>query len=88
MSEAKVVSIGGVHVAGEPCQIVVEALESLLEKALRGELIGIAYVTADGARNVGTGWAKASGLGIGHLLTAGLAICQHRMVQSVREDIK
>ena len=45
-----VVSIGGVHVPGEVNPVLIEMLETLLDRAKRGEVVAVAYaaVTANG----------------------------------------
>ena len=42
--------------ASEPCAATIAEIESLLERAKRGEIAGVAYVTATASGQLGTGF--------------------------------
>lgn len=86
--KAKVISIDGSthNNAGRAMPDVVEDLERLLDRAKRGEILRIAYVTVTGASNmpsVSTGWS--AGCADCNLMIAGAGSLQYRMIKAVDE---
>lgn len=57
---AEIVPLGATYSIAEPNADIVEMLESLLEKARRGEVIGVAVAWVDGAHGQFTGWRTGS----------------------------
>lgn len=87
-SKGKVISIDGSthNNAGRAVLDVVEDLERLLDRAKRGEILGIAYTYVVGSRNVpsvSTGWT--AGCADCNLMISGTAQLQYRLSKAVDE---
>jgi hypothetical protein len=66
-------------------QDVIEVVESLLERAKSGEIIGIAYSITREDRSVNDGWARSDDASHFSLIV-GLDLLKHRMVSEVIDE--
>lgn len=80
-TRGEIVSLHGDHVPGRTDDRTIEVLRTLLAKAERGEVIGIAYTVALGDRGNGTGWEGA--VGTRWPLAAGISTLFHRYNHSM-----
>lgn len=81
---AKILAIGDcMPDTKESCKDVIAFLESLLEQARAGEVIGIAYAFVRGNDAVANGWI--SGRADRHDMISGVSLLQYRIVSEVWE---
>lgn len=81
----KIVSIRGAVVPDTAVPDVVEALESLLERAKKGEIISVAYAASRPNGTFINGWTKEPE-GSGWILWAGISQMAHRYQKVVEEE--
>jgi hypothetical protein len=81
---AEIVSFNGNAVPGEPEKGVVEILETLLERAKRGEIAAVAYATCSPAYTLATGWEGASGTR--QQISCAVSLLNHRYHQRMMEQ--
>lgn len=65
---------------GEPNADVIKALEAMLDRARRGEIISLAYATVTPGRAVGTGWDGAANSK--YEMLAGVAMLNQRIASA------
>jgi hypothetical protein len=78
--DSKVVGLfGGVATLEVSAEVIAEC-ERLLERAKRGEIRALAYVTVDPGGSIGTGWYREHLTG--YVLMAGSAMLHQRLVSA------
>lgn len=78
---AEIKTIHGGRTPGQPSKNIIETLESLLDEARSGSLIGIAYATVRENGAQGTGWEGESGSR--HTLGTAMMMLQHRYTEAL-----
>lgn len=85
---SEVVGIHGGRAPGQPSQQIIETLESLLEEARAGVLVGLGYATvrtAGSANNwtLGTGWSGEAADGLRYRLGSAIHMLDWRYTEAM-----